>query len=184
VELPRLEEAPKNLANAINEVEGLEAEHKEVKARQSAEWKKPRAKITSLAGQMRPLGRYVTVRAGRGSRLPDGDADERRGFRVDTLGDLEQGQRVRQVAAYAPDPDGILHLGGVVQHLVGPRPTGQRLQQALVGVGRQPDADHGEPRIGLAPDFANNLLPGVVRYHAAGEGAMVENTDHTPPVGK
>ena len=44
-----LQEAPKNLANAIDEVEGLEAEHKEVKARQSAEWKKLRAKIASSA---------------------------------------------------------------------------------------------------------------------------------------
>ena len=38
-----LKEAPKKLANANNEVEGLEAEHKEVRARQSAEWKKLRA---------------------------------------------------------------------------------------------------------------------------------------------
>jgi len=52
-----LEEAPKKLAKAINEVEGLEAEHQEVKARQSAEWKKLRATITSLAGQIRQLGR-------------------------------------------------------------------------------------------------------------------------------
>ena len=51
-----LKEAPKNLANAINDVEGLEAEHKEVKARQSAEWKKLRAKMTSLGGQIRQLG--------------------------------------------------------------------------------------------------------------------------------
>jgi len=51
-----LQEAPKKLANAINEVEGLEAEHKEVKAGQSAEWKKLRAKITSLAGQSRQFG--------------------------------------------------------------------------------------------------------------------------------
>ena len=52
-----LQEAPKNLANAINDVEGLEAEHQEVKARQSAEGKKLRATITSSGGQIRPLGR-------------------------------------------------------------------------------------------------------------------------------
>ena len=160
-----LQEAPKKVANAINDVEGLEAEHQEVQARQSAEWKQLRATITSVAAQIRPLGRYVMVRAGRGSRLPDGDADERRGLRADTLGDLEQCQRVRQVAVDAPDPDGIVHLGRVVQRLVGRRPTGQRLQQAPVGVGRQPDADHDEPRIDRLPDFAKNLLPGVARCH-------------------
>ena len=52
-----LQEAPKKLANAINDVEGLEAEHKEVKARQSTEWRKLRANIASLAGQIRQLGR-------------------------------------------------------------------------------------------------------------------------------
>ena len=160
-----LNEAPKELANAINEVEGLETEHKEVKARQSAEWKKLRVKITSLAWQIRRPGRYVLLRAVRGSRLPDGDADELRGLRVDTLGDFEQCQRVWQVAAYAADPDGIVHLGRVVQQLVGPRPIGQRLQQAPVGVGWQPDADHAESRIDTPFDFANTLLPGVVRCH-------------------
>jgi hypothetical protein len=38
-----LKEAPKKLANAIKDLEGLEAEHEEVKARHTAEWKKLRA---------------------------------------------------------------------------------------------------------------------------------------------
>ena len=166
-----LNEAPKKLANAINEVEGLETEHKEVKARQSAEWKKLRVKITSLAWQIRRPGRYVLLRDVRGSRLPDGDADELRGLRVDTLGD------------YAADPDGIAHLGRVVQQLVGPRPIGQRLQQAPVGVGWQPDADHAESRIDTPFDFANTLLPGVVRCHfvTAGLGRRAPHPCGTQP---
>jgi len=52
-----LQEAPKKLANAINEVEGLEAEHEEVKTRQSTEWTTLRANITSVAGRILQLGR-------------------------------------------------------------------------------------------------------------------------------
>ncbi len=107
----------------------------------------------------------MTVRAVLGARLPDGDADERGGLRGDTLGDLEQCQRVGQVAAYASDPDGIVHLGRVVEQLVGARPAGQRLQQAAVGIGRQHDADHDEPRIYTPPRFPARKFRRVVRCH-------------------
>lgn len=49
--------APKKLANLIKDLEELEAEHKEVHAKQAKERKKVRGQIASLAGQIRSQGR-------------------------------------------------------------------------------------------------------------------------------
>lgn len=52
-----LAEAPRQLANYIKELEDLEAEHKEVREEHSAERKRVRGRIASLAQQIRQQGR-------------------------------------------------------------------------------------------------------------------------------
>lgn len=49
--------APGLLAKAVKELEDLETEHKEARTDQSAERKKVRQRISSLAGQIRSQGR-------------------------------------------------------------------------------------------------------------------------------
>lgn len=52
-----LKSAPGRLAKAIEELEQLEAAHKEVRTEQSAARKKLRGQISSLASQIRSQGR-------------------------------------------------------------------------------------------------------------------------------
>ena len=137
-----LEKASENVANAIEKRQDLEAEDKAVKAYQTAEGKKLRAAIRREHRRILPQRRYGAVRMGRGPGLPDGDADERGALRIDPLRHLEEGQRVWQATAHAPDPHGIMHLGRFVEEFIDPRPVRHRLQETVVGVGRQPDAHH------------------------------------------
>ncbi len=52
-----LKEAPRRLANLIEELDQLEAEHKEVRAGQAKQRKKISGQIKAIAGQIRHQGR-------------------------------------------------------------------------------------------------------------------------------
>lgn len=89
-----LEEAPKELPSAIEKAKHGDGEHKEMKHRLT-QVSNRRATITHLAGQSRRQGLHKGAEhAVHGASLPDGDSDERGRLRMNTLGDLEQCQRV------------------------------------------------------------------------------------------
>ena len=90
-----LEETPKELPSAIEKAQHGEGEHKEVQRRPTPQVSNRRAAVTHLAGQSRRQGLHKGAEhTVHGASLPNGDSDERGGLRVDTLGDLEQCQRV------------------------------------------------------------------------------------------
>lgn len=139
-------------------MEELKGDHNEGNGRQTAEGRLLGTPITSSGAPIRPQRRHeVTAWAMRGVGLSNGVADERGTLRKETLGELQERHRIGQAAPYTPHPDGILHLGRVVEGLVRRRPDGQRLQQAAMGVGRQPDVDHDKPRIETPPLFSARI---------------------------
>ena len=137
------EEAPKNIAHPIENVEDLKAEDQHVNARETVHQResrtdlarRPWTEIVSTPGRNR-RGGDVAAWARRRLRLADRDADEVSGFGVDAFGCLEQDLGICHVARHTPDADRVVHLGRPRESLVSLSPVRQCFQETAVGIGR------------------------------------------------